>query len=55
MTNRHDSSKSYIMKKVLLSILLVFAFQITNAQETDLDRAKKNFDRKYSCEALPLY
>ncbi len=55
MTNRHDSSKSCIMKKVLLSILLVFAFQITNAQETDLDRAKKYFERTYYSEALPLY
>jgi len=55
MTNLQDSSKSHIMKKLLLSILLVFAFQITNAQETDLDRAKKYFDRTYYAEALPLY
>ncbi|MES2812530.1 MAG: OmpA family protein [Bacteroidota bacterium] len=43
------------MKKILLSILLVFAFQITNAQDTDLERAKKYFERTYYSEALPLY
>lgn len=55
MINRQDSSKSYTMKKLLLSIVLVFAFQMTNAQDTDLERAKKYFDRTYYSEALPLY
>jgi outer membrane protein OmpA-like peptidoglycan-associated protein len=51
MINPQDSSN---MKKLLL-ILFVFFIQFVNAQELDLARAKKFFDRTFYAEAIPLY
>ena len=42
------------MKK-LLTILIVFSIQLIQAQEQDLARAKKYFDRTFYAEAIPLY
>ncbi len=55
MINHHDSSKKYTMKRFLLAIILVFSIHTINAQDQDLDRAKRYFDRTYYSEALPLY
>jgi outer membrane protein OmpA-like peptidoglycan-associated protein len=51
MINHQDSSN---MKKLLL-ILFVFSVQFINAQEQDLVRAKKFFNRTFYAEAIPLY
>ncbi|WP_413998245.1 OmpA family protein [Flavobacterium sp. W1B] len=42
------------MKKILL-ILIVFSIQLINAQNQDLKRANRFFDRTYYNEAIPLY
>jgi outer membrane protein OmpA-like peptidoglycan-associated protein len=54
MINHQDSSKMKIMKRLLV-ILFVFLTQFANAQEPDLQRAKRYFDRTYYAEAMPLY
>ncbi|WP_394759038.1 OmpA family protein [Flavobacterium sp.] len=41
--------------KRLLVILFVFLTQFANAQEPDLQRAKRYFDRTYYAEAIPMY
>ncbi len=51
MINHQDSSN---MKKLLL-ILFVFSIQFINAQEVDIARAKKFFDKTFYSEAIPLY
>lgn len=43
------------MKRFLPIIIIVFAIQFSQAQEQDLARAKKLFDRTYYSEAIPLY
>ncbi len=55
MINHHDSSKKYHMKRILLTILIGFLAYSAQAQDQDLDRAKRYFDRTYYSEALPLY
>ncbi len=55
MINHQDSSKKYYMKRILLTILIGFLAYSAQAQEQDLDRAKRYFDRTYYSEALPLY
>ena len=42
------------MKKIIL-ILIVFSIQLINAQEQDLKRANRFFDRTFYNEAIPLY
>ncbi len=41
--------------KTILTVLIVFSIQLINAQEQDLIRAKRYFDRTYYSEALPFY
>lgn len=55
MINRHVSSKRVAMKRILLTLLAVFSMQYIFAQDQDLDRAKRYFDRTYYSEAIPLY
>lgn len=43
------------MKRILLTILIGFLAYSAQAQDQDLDRAKRYFDRTYYSEALPLY
>ena len=43
------------MKRILLTILIGFLAYSAQAQDQDLDRAKRYFDRTYYGEALPLY
>lgn len=54
MINHQDSSKMKNMKKLLV-IIFVFSIQFINAQNQDLARAKKFFDRTYYTEAIVLY
>jgi outer membrane protein OmpA-like peptidoglycan-associated protein len=55
MINRLDSFNMIFMKRFLPIIILVFSIQFSQAQEQDLARAKKFFDRTYYSEAIPLY
>lgn len=43
------------MKKLLYTFIFLMIAQMAIAQDTDLDRAKKYFDRTYYSEAIPLY
>lgn len=54
MINHQDSFKMKNMKKLLL-IIFVFSIQFINAQNQELERAKRFFDRTYYTEAIPLY
>lgn len=54
MINHLDSFKMKNMKKLLV-IIFVFSIQFINAQNQDLSRAKKFFDRTYYSEAIVLY
>lgn len=54
MINHQDSSNMKMMKKFLV-ILFVFLAQFANAQEQNIERAKRYFDRTYYEEAIPLY
>ncbi|WP_281298484.1 OmpA family protein [Flavobacterium limnophilum] len=42
------------MKKLLV-IIFVFSIQFINAQDQELERAKRFFDRTYYTESIPLY
>jgi outer membrane protein OmpA-like peptidoglycan-associated protein len=42
------------MKKIF-TILFLFSIQLINAQDQDLARAKKYFDRSYYAEVIPMY
>ena len=55
MINRHVSSKNVLMKRFLLTIIATFSMHCLSAQDQDLDRAKRYFDRTYYSEAIPLY
>ena len=55
MINRHVSSKRLPMKRILFTLLAVLSLQYISAQDQDLDRAKRYFDRTYYSEAIPLY
>ena len=54
MINHQDSSKMKNIKQILL-ILIVLSVQCVSAQQKDLKRAKRYFDRTYYSEALPIY
>lgn len=54
MINHLDSFKMKNMKKLLV-IIFVFSIQFINAQNQELSRAKKFFDRTYYTEAIILY
>ncbi len=54
MINHQDSFKMKNMKKLLV-IIFVFSIQFINAQDKDLARAKKFFDKTYYSEAIILY
>lgn len=54
MINRQDSFKMKNMKKLLV-IIFVFSIQFINAQDQDLARAKRFFDKTYYAEAIILY
>ena len=54
MINHQDSSKMKDMKKLLV-IIFVFSIQFINAQDQELVRAKRFFDKTYYSEAITLY
>lgn len=54
MTNHQDSFKMKNMKKLFVTIF-VFSVQFINAQDQDLARAKRFFDKTYYAEAITLY
>jgi len=54
MINHQDSFKMKNMKKLFV-IIFVFSIQFINAQNQDLVRAKRFFDRTYYAEAIILY
>jgi len=54
LINLQDSSKMKNMKKLLV-IIFVFSIQFINAQDQELIRAKKFFDRTYYSQAVILY
>jgi len=54
LINLQDSFKMKNMKKLLV-IIFVFSIQFINAQDQELIRAKKFFDRTYYSEAIVLY
>ena len=54
MINHQDSSKMKNMKKLLL-IIFVFSIQFVNAQDLELARAKRFFDKTFYSESIVLY
>jgi outer membrane protein OmpA-like peptidoglycan-associated protein len=54
MINHLDSSKKANMKRIYL-LLIVFSIQFIQAQQQDLQRANRLFDKTYYSEAIPLY
>ena len=54
MINHQDSFKMRNIKKLFV-IIFVFSIQFINAQDQDLARAKRFFDRTYYVEAIILY
>ena len=54
MINHQDSFKMQNMKKLLV-IIFVFSIQFINAQDQDLARARRFFDKTYYSEAITLY
>jgi len=55
MTNHLDSSnKRRIMKKIII-LFTVFVSFLSQAQNQDLERAHKLFERTFYAEAIPLY
>lgn len=54
MINHQDSFKMKNMKKLFL-VIFVFSIQFINAQDQELERAKRFFDRTYYAESIPLY
>jgi len=54
MINLQDSFKMKNMKKLLV-IVFVFSIQFINAQDFELVRAKRFFDKTYYSEAITLY
>lgn len=54
MINHQDSSKMKNMKKILV-VIFVFLIQFINAQDQDLVRAKRFFDKTYYSESIILY
>lgn len=54
MINHQDSSKMKNMKKLLV-IIFVFLIQFINAQDLELARAKRFFDKTYYSQSIVLY
>ena len=54
MINHQDSFKMQNMKKLLV-IIFVFSIQFITAQDQDLARARRFFDKTYYSEAITLY
>lgn len=54
MTNHQDSFKMKNMKKLLV-IIFVFSIQFINAQDQELSRAKRFFEKTYYSESIILY
>jgi tetratricopeptide (TPR) repeat protein len=54
MTNLQDSFNMGSCKRLLV-VLCVLAFQLAGAQDLDLKKANRYFDRTYYSEALPIY
>jgi len=54
LINHQDSFKMKNMKKLLV-IVFVFSIQFINAQDQELARAKRFFDKTYYSEAIILY
>lgn len=54
MINHQDSFKMKNMKKLLV-IIFVFSIQFINAQDLELARAKRFFDKTYYTESIVLY
>lgn len=54
MINHQDSSKMKNMKKILV-VIFVFLIQFINAQDQDLVRARRFFDKTYYIESIILY
>ncbi len=54
MINHQDSSKMKNMKKLLV-IIFVFSIQFIKAQDLELARAKRFFDKTYYSESIVLY
>lgn len=54
MINHQDSSNMKNMKKLLV-IIFVFSIQFINAQDIELARAKRFFEKTYYTEAIVLY
>ena len=54
MINHQDSSKMKNMKKILV-VIFVFLIQFIQAQDQDLVRAKRFFDKTYYSESIILY
>ena len=54
MINHQDSSKKKCMKRIYF-IIIVFSIQFITAQEQDLQRAKRFFERTFYSEAIPMY
>lgn len=54
MINHQDSFKMKNMKKILV-VIFVFLIQFINAQDQDLVRAKRFFDKTYYSESIILY
>jgi outer membrane protein OmpA-like peptidoglycan-associated protein len=55
MINRLDSSKKVNMKKNIFLFLIVFSIQCMQAQQQDLQRANRLFEKTYYSQAIPLY
>lgn len=54
MINHQDSSKKKCMKRIYF-IIIIFSIQFITAQEQDLQRAKRFFERTFYSEAIPIY
>jgi outer membrane protein OmpA-like peptidoglycan-associated protein len=54
MINHLDSSKKLKMKNLYI-FLIVFSIQFIQAQQQDLQRANRLFDKTYYSSAIPLY
>ena len=54
MINHQDSSKKKCMKRIYF-IIIIFSIQFITAQEQDLQRAKRFFERTFYSEAIPMY
>lgn len=54
MTSHQDSSKKNTMKRIYI-LLIAFSVQFAFAQQEELDRANRLFNKTYFSQAIPLY